>query len=55
MSKLINGFKQFGSDEDAPTMVEYGMLVVVIALIVVIAAALLGTAASGWFTTGGLS
>ncbi len=53
MSKLINGFQRFVREEDAPTMVEYGLLVVVIALVVVVAAATLGTTISGWFTTAG--
>ncbi len=53
MSKLMNGFNRFVREEDAPTMVEYGLLVVVIALVVVVAAATLGTTISGWFGTAG--
>ena len=51
MSKLINGFKRFVKEEDAPTMVEYGLLVVVIALVVVVGAALLGTGLSTLFSS----
>ena len=51
MSKLTNAFNRFVREEDAPTMVEYGLLVVVIALVVVVAAATLGTTISGWFGT----
>ena len=51
MSRFINSLKRFGSEEDAPTMVEYGLLVVVIALVVVVAATTLGTGITGWFTT----
>ena len=50
MSKLVKGFHRFVHEEDAPTMVEYGLLVAVIALIVVVAAQTLGTAISGWFS-----
>lgn len=53
MSSLVNGFKRFVREEDAPTMVEYGLLVVVIALVVVVAAATLGTTIAGWFSTAG--
>lgn len=51
--KLNKGIKRFIREEDAPTMVEYGLLVVVIALVVVVAAATLGTTISGWFSTAG--
>jgi pilus assembly protein Flp/PilA len=50
MSKLINGLKRFVREEEAPTMVEYGLLVVLIALVVVAGATLLGTAVNGTFT-----
>lgn len=53
MSKLTKGFHRFLREEDAPTMVEYGLLVVVIALVVAAAAATLGTTISGWFSTAG--
>lgn len=51
MSKFVKGLKRFAREEDAPTMVEYGLLVVVIALVVVVAAATLGNTISGWFGT----
>ena len=51
MSKLMQGFDRFVREEDAPTMVEYGLLVVVIALVVLGAARALGLAISGWFNT----
>ena len=50
MSKLVNGLKRFMTEEEAPTMVEYGLLVVLIALVVVAGATLLGTAVNGTFT-----
>jgi Flp pilus assembly pilin Flp len=53
MSKFVKGFNRFVNEEDAPTMVEYGLLVVVIALVVVVAAQTLGTTISGWFSTAG--
>jgi Flp pilus assembly pilin Flp len=53
MSKLVKGFNRFVREEDAPTMVEYGLLVVVIALVVAASAATLGTTISGWFATAG--
>ena len=49
MSKLVKGFKRFVREEDAPTMVEYGLLVALIAIIVAIAAAVLGGGISGLF------
>lgn len=50
MKKLIGGFKRFVREEDAPTMVEYGLLVALIAVVVAIAAALLGKSISALFT-----
>jgi pilus assembly protein Flp/PilA len=50
MSKLIKGFNRFVSEEDAPTMVEYGLLVALIALIVALGAATLGTGISSLFS-----
>jgi pilus assembly protein Flp/PilA len=50
MSKLIPFAKKFIKSEDAPTMVEYGLLVALIALIVAAAAATLGTNVSGLFS-----
>ncbi len=51
MTKLVNGFKKFIREEDAPTMVEYGLLVVVIALVVLASAIVLGQNIAGWFDT----
>lgn len=53
MSKFAKGFHRFIQEEDAPTMVEYGLLVVVIALVVAAAAATLGTNIKGWFSAAG--
>ena len=36
--------------DEGATMVEYGMLILVIALVVLVGAGLLGAAANGWFT-----
>jgi pilus assembly protein Flp/PilA len=51
MSKLVNGINRFVREEDAPTMVEYGLLVVVIALVVVAGATILGTKINTLFGT----
>ena len=51
MSKFISGVRRFVREEEAPTMVEYGLLVVVIALVVVVGARALGLAITGWFNT----
>jgi pilus assembly protein Flp/PilA len=42
MTKLISSVEKFIRSEDAPTMVEYGLLVALIAIIVAAAAAVLG-------------
>lgn len=44
MKKFAKGLKRFVREEDAPTMVEYGLLVVVIALVALAGAKLLGVA-----------
>jgi pilus assembly protein Flp/PilA len=49
MSKISKGFVRFFREEDAPTMVEYGLLITVIALVVLGTAITLGTNVSGWF------
>ena len=49
MSKFITGVRRFVREEEAPTMVEYGLLVVVIALAVVTGAGALAGAINGWF------
>ena len=51
MSKFNNGVRRFIREEEAPTMVEYGLLVVVIALVVVATAQTLGTNIANWFTS----
>ncbi len=51
MSKFYRGFKKFIREEDAPTMVEYGLLVALIAVVVAVAAAVLGQGISTLFTT----
>ena len=48
--KWVKTSKKFIREEDAPTMVEYGLLVALIALVVAIAAALLGGGISNLFT-----
>lgn len=57
MSRVMNGLKRFVKEEDAPTMVEYGLLVALIAIIVAAAALLLGQGVSTLFsnTEGSLS
>lgn len=49
MSKLINGFKNFVREEDAPTAVEYGLMVALVAAAIIIAATALGTQTSTVF------
>ena len=49
MAQFVNAVKRFVKEEDAPTMVEYGLLVALIALVVAIAAALLGSGISVLF------
>jgi pilus assembly protein Flp/PilA len=43
MTKFVASAKKFLKSEDAPTMVEYGLLVALIALVVAAGAATLGT------------
>jgi pilus assembly protein Flp/PilA len=42
MNNLIASAKKFIKGEDAPTMVEYGLMVALIAVVVAVAAQLLG-------------
>jgi pilus assembly protein Flp/PilA len=51
MSKFVVSAKKFIANEDAPTMVEYGLLVALIALVVAIAATTLGKNISTLFQT----
>ena len=55
MKKFMKRMKGFLREEDAPTMVEYGLLVAVIALVVVIGATLFGTKLSTLFSNMGNS
>jgi pilus assembly protein Flp/PilA len=51
MTRSIVSARKFIANEDAPTMVEYGLLVALIALIVAIAASVLGQGISTLFNT----
>jgi pilus assembly protein Flp/PilA len=51
MTKLIASAKNFIRSEDAPTMVEYGLLVALIAIVVAVAAQILGQSVSTLFNT----
>ena len=55
MAKLMKVAKRFLVREEAPTMVEYGLLVALIAIVVAIAAAFLGSQISILFTAVGNS
>jgi pilus assembly protein Flp/PilA len=49
MTKFVASAKKFIKSEDAPSMVEYGLLVALIALVAAVAAATLGTNLKGLF------
>ena len=51
MTKLKKQFIRFIKEEDAPTMVEYGLLVALIAIIVIGGATALGGAVNGTFNS----
>ncbi len=51
MIKFTAAVKKFVKGEDAPTMVEYGLLVALIAIVVAAGATLLGTNVKQLFTT----
>jgi pilus assembly protein Flp/PilA len=51
VTRLITSAKKFIKSEDAPTMVEYGLLVALIAIVVAVAAAALGSSVSTLFIT----
>jgi Flp pilus assembly pilin Flp len=53
MSKLYAGLKRFFKEEDAPTMAEYGLLLVFIALVVAAGALTLGNGISTLFNAAG--
>jgi len=50
MTKFVASAKKFLKSEDAPTMVEYGLLVALIAIVVAAAATVLGTNVSKLFS-----
>jgi pilus assembly protein Flp/PilA len=50
MTNFVTSAKKFIKCEDAPTMVEYGLLVALIAIVVAAAAATLGGKVSTLFT-----
>jgi pilus assembly protein Flp/PilA len=49
MNKFAASAKKFIKSEDAPTMVEYGLLLVLIAIVVAAAATILGTNTAALF------
>jgi pilus assembly protein Flp/PilA len=51
MTKFIAAAKKFVKSEDAPTMVEYGLLIALIAIVVAVAAQALGVSVSTLFNT----
>jgi len=51
MNSMWNGLKRFVKEEDAPTMVEYGLLVALIAVVCIGAVTLLGTSISAQLGT----
>jgi pilus assembly protein Flp/PilA len=51
MTTFISSARKFIGDEDAPTMVEYGLLVALIALVVAVAASVVGQSVSSLFNT----
>ncbi len=51
MSRFKNQFIRFIKEEDAPTMVEYGLLVALIAIVVIGGATALGLGINGVFNT----
>jgi Flp pilus assembly pilin Flp len=55
MTKFIASAKTFIANEDAPTMVEYGLLVALIALVVAAAAKVLGQNVSSLFAAAATS
>lgn len=55
MQKMTSAVRRLLEREDAPTMVEYGLLIGLIALVVAIAAAFLGTQVSAFFQNVGNS
>ncbi len=50
MTNFVTSIRKFVKSEDAPTMVEYGLLVALIAVVVAAAAVTLGTNIKALFT-----
>ena len=50
MTNFVTSAKKFIKSEDAPTMVEYGLLVALIAIVAAAAAATVGTNVKALFT-----
>ena len=50
MQKFASAVKKFVNEEDAPTMVEYGLMVALIAVVCIAAVTLLGTNVRAVFT-----
>jgi pilus assembly protein Flp/PilA len=51
MSKFVASARKFIKSEDAPTMVEYGLLIALIAIVVAAAAKVLGSNVSSLFNS----
>ena len=51
MAKFIAAAKSFAKGEEGATMVEYGLMLALIAIVAMGGAALIGTKASGLFST----
>ena len=52
MNRLTRFVKHFLLDEDAPTMMEYGLLVILIAFVAIVGVTLLGQAVGTLFQNG---
>ena len=51
MQKFVIAIKKFVNEEDAPTMVKYGLMVALIAVVCLVAVALIGTNLSTTFNS----
>jgi pilus assembly protein Flp/PilA len=51
MASFVTSARKFIASEDAPSMVEYGLLVALVALVVAVAAMTLGQSVSSLFST----
>jgi pilus assembly protein Flp/PilA len=52
MKRLMPALKRFVCDETAPTMMEYGLLVILIGIVAIAGVTLLGTSVNTLFTKG---